>query len=31
MLGKMLRNFFAEVTWGELDYVLLDFRLVRGM
>jgi ATP-binding protein involved in chromosome partitioning len=24
MLGKMLRNFFAEVTWGELDYVLLD-------
>ncbi|CAK4823500.1 unnamed protein product [Aphanomyces euteiches] len=24
MLGKMLRNFFGEVTWGELDYVLLD-------
>ncbi|MBB6734985.1 Mrp/NBP35 family ATP-binding protein [Cohnella zeiphila] len=24
MLGKMLRNFFAEVDWGELDYVLLD-------
>lgn len=24
MLGKMLRNFFAEVSWGELDYVLLD-------
>lgn len=24
MLGKMLRNFFAEVTWGELDYILLD-------
>ncbi|MDB5053092.1 MAG: ATP-binding protein [Bacilli bacterium] len=24
MLGKMLRNFFAEVTWGELDYMLLD-------
>ncbi len=24
MLGKMLRNFFQEVEWGELDYVLLD-------
>ncbi|WP_248929000.1 Mrp/NBP35 family ATP-binding protein [Paenibacillus hamazuiensis] len=24
MLGKMLRNFFNEVTWGELDYMLLD-------
>lgn len=24
MLGKMLRNFFAEVVWGELDYILLD-------
>ena len=24
MLGKMLRNFFAEVEWGELDYMLLD-------
>jgi ATP-binding protein involved in chromosome partitioning len=24
MLGKMLRNFFAEVIWGELDYILLD-------
>jgi ATP-binding protein involved in chromosome partitioning len=24
MLGKMLRNFFAEIDWGELDYVLLD-------
>lgn len=24
MLGKMLRNFFTEVDWGELDYVLLD-------
>jgi ATP-binding protein involved in chromosome partitioning len=24
MLGKMLRNFFQEVAWGELDYVLLD-------
>lgn len=24
MLGKMLRNFFQEVLWGELDYVLLD-------
>ncbi|WP_128896400.1 Mrp/NBP35 family ATP-binding protein [Longirhabdus pacifica] len=24
MLGKMLRNFFAEVQWGDLDYVLLD-------
>lgn len=24
MLGKMLRNFFAEVAWGELDVVLLD-------
>lgn len=24
MLGKMLRNFFSEVQWGELDYLLLD-------
>jgi ATP-binding protein involved in chromosome partitioning len=24
MLGKMLRNFFIEVNWGELDYLLLD-------
>jgi ATP-binding protein involved in chromosome partitioning len=24
MLGKMLRNFFSEVHWGELDYILLD-------
>jgi len=24
MLGKMLRNFFAEVHWEELDYMLLD-------
>ncbi|SDC79073.1 ATP-binding protein involved in chromosome partitioning [Melghirimyces thermohalophilus] len=24
MLGKMLRNFFQEVEWGELDYVILD-------
>jgi ATP-binding protein involved in chromosome partitioning len=24
MLGKMLRNFFTEVQWGELDYLLLD-------
>lgn len=24
MLGKMLRNFFAEVAWGERDVVLLD-------
>ncbi|WP_442602754.1 Mrp/NBP35 family ATP-binding protein [Paenibacillus sp. KN14-4R] len=24
MLGKMLRNFFAEVNWGEIDYLLLD-------
>jgi ATP-binding protein involved in chromosome partitioning len=24
MLGKMLRNFFSEVVWGELDYLLLD-------
>ncbi|WP_309247960.1 Mrp/NBP35 family ATP-binding protein [Paenibacillus tyrfis] len=24
MLGKMLRNFFNEVEWGELDYILLD-------
>ncbi|WEK53775.1 MAG: P-loop NTPase [Candidatus Cohnella colombiensis] len=24
MLGKMLRNFFAEVDWGELDFLLLD-------
>ncbi|GIQ71229.1 MRP family ATP-binding protein [Xylanibacillus composti] len=24
MLGKMLRNFFSEVDWGELDYMLLD-------
>jgi ATP-binding protein involved in chromosome partitioning len=24
MLGKMLRNFFAEIEWGDLDYLLLD-------
>lgn len=24
MLGKMLRNFFTEVSWGELDYMILD-------
>lgn len=24
MLGKMLNNFFAEVEWGDLDYVILD-------
>jgi len=24
MLGKMLRNFFNEVSWGDVDYVLLD-------
>jgi ATP-binding protein involved in chromosome partitioning len=24
MLGKMLRNFFSEVEWGEIDYMILD-------
>lgn len=24
MLGKMLNNFFSEVDWGELDYLILD-------
>src|SRR3954454_1790886 len=24
MLGKMLNSFFEEVSWGELDYLLLD-------
>lgn len=24
MLGKMLNNFFSDVEWGELDYLLLD-------
>ncbi|MFX3619294.1 MAG: P-loop NTPase [Sporolactobacillus sp.] len=24
MLGKMLNNFFNDVSWGELDYLLLD-------
>lgn len=24
MLGKMLRQFFADVHWGELDYMILD-------
>ncbi|MCI2789035.1 P-loop NTPase [Staphylococcus warneri] len=24
MLGKMLTNFFTEVKWGDLDYLLLD-------
>jgi ATP-binding protein involved in chromosome partitioning len=24
MLGKMLKNFFNEVNWGEVDYLLLD-------
>lgn len=25
MLGKMLRQFFSDVRWGQLDYLLLDF------
>lgn len=24
MLGKMLNNFFGEVDWGDLDYLILD-------
>lgn len=24
MLGKMLRNFFSEVSWGPIDYMILD-------
>ncbi|MBW8350852.1 Mrp/NBP35 family ATP-binding protein [Bacillus sp. IITD106] len=24
MLGKMLNNFFTEVEWGDIDYLLLD-------
>ncbi|MFD0694256.1 Mrp/NBP35 family ATP-binding protein [Paenibacillus sp. GCM10027628] len=24
MLGKMLRNFFHEVSWGDVEYILLD-------
>ena len=24
MLGKMLNNFFHEVDWGEVDYIVLD-------
>ncbi|MEW9702605.1 P-loop NTPase [Paenibacillus sp. SI8] len=24
MLGKMLKNFFHEVNWGDVDYILLD-------
>ncbi|WP_246945630.1 Mrp/NBP35 family ATP-binding protein [Bacillus pinisoli] len=24
MLGKMLHNFFSDVEWGDLDYLLLD-------
>lgn len=24
MLGKMLNNFFTEVDWGDIDYLLLD-------
>ena len=24
MLGKMLRNFFSEIEWGDVEYVLLD-------
>ncbi|UKS25560.1 P-loop NTPase [Paenibacillus sp. HWE-109] len=24
MLGKMLRNFFNEVSWGDVEYILLD-------
>lgn len=24
MLGKMLNNFFSDVEWGDLDYLLLD-------
>ncbi|KHF28873.1 Septum site-determining protein MinD [Anoxybacillus sp. BCO1] len=31
MLGKMLKNFFDEVEWGELDYLLLDLPQAQGM
>lgn len=24
MLGKMLNNFFSEIQWGDLDYLILD-------
>jgi len=24
MLGKMFRNFFSEVNWGDIDYMLID-------
>ena len=24
VLGKMLRNFFNEVNWGDVEYILLD-------
>ena len=24
MLGKMLNNFFHEVEWGDVDYIILD-------
>ena len=24
MLGKMLTNFFTEVRWGDIEYLLLD-------
>src|SRR5699024_11501702 len=26
MLGKMLNNFFNDVEWGDLDYLLLDLQ-----
>ena len=31
MLGKMLTNFFTEVQWGELDYLLLIYHLAQEM
>lgn len=31
MLGKMLRQFFNDVGWGELDYMLLDLPQVLVM
>ncbi len=24
MLGKMLTNFFTEVKWGDIEYLILD-------
>lgn len=31
MLGKMLTNFFTEVKWGDIEYLILDLPPGTGM